>query len=84
MTTATRWLCAMALGASLVACGGGGDGAAPAPSADGDDVPASATASTQAYSMFVGSLPADEHSEPLGVNLAVPPTSETEEPIDVT
>ena len=45
-----------------------------------NEVPTSATASTQAYVQYTGSLAASDSTEPLLVDKVVPPTSETEEP----
>jgi hypothetical protein len=47
-------------------------------------VPSSATASVQAFVGFVGGLAPAEHGEPLSLQGAVPPTSETAEPMDVS
>ena len=47
-------------------------------------VPASATASSQAYSQFIASLAEDNLGEPLDIDNVQPPVSETEEPIDVS
>lgn len=72
----------------LAACGGGDDGPAPPPPAPpppvaSNEVPPGAYASTAAYSQYAGGLAPAESSEPLDVDKVVPPTSETEEPIDV-
>ena len=64
--------------ATLVGCGGGGG-------ADGNveaGVPAQALSSPEAFSSFVGSLRADDGAEPLPLGSAVPPTSESAEPVD--
>lgn len=68
--------------ALLAACGGGGGDAMPAPGAD--MVPATATASVQAFSQFTGSLAEDDQREPLPVSDLSPPVSETAEPAPVT
>jgi hypothetical protein len=70
----------LTLAAGLAACGGGGDDALP-PAAD-TEVPASATASPEAYSRYAGSLRADDHADPLSVDKVVPPVSETATPIE--
>ena len=66
----------------LAACGGGGNG--PVDTTAANEVPASATASPEAYSRYVGSLATDDRVEPLNVDNVVPPTSESAEPIGVT
>ena len=65
----------------LAACGGGGASPADAPAAI--EVPASATASPEAYSMYVGSLGADDRADPLSVDNVVAPKSESADPISV-
>ncbi len=67
----------LAAGAVLAACGGGGGSDAPPPA---DTVPPSATASPQAYTRYVGSLPADDQGEPLKVDDVVAPASDSDEP----
>lgn len=81
-------LCALMLAAGLSACGGSDDTPAPMPPAPpppvvSNEVPASATASPLAYSQYAGSLVASDIAEPLDVDKVVPPTSETDEPIDI-
>ncbi|MBX3642962.1 MAG: hypothetical protein KF720_07820 [Rubrivivax sp.] len=74
------FLSAATMALLLSACGGDDDDVAmPAD----DAVPASALASAQAFSRYVGSLPANDHAEPLSVEGVDPPTSDTDEPIDV-
>ena len=65
----------------LGACFGGSDDEPVATTPD--TVPASATASTQAFASYTGSLPASDTKEPVDIASAVPPTSETDEPIVV-
>ena len=72
---------AAALLSLLAACGGGGSG--PVDTTAANEVPASATASPEAYSRYVGSLATDDRAEPLNVENVVPPTSESAEPISV-
>ena len=72
----------------LAACGGSDDAPAPAPApvpppVASNEVPASATASVAAYSQYAGAQAASEVIEPLDVDKVVPPTSESDEPIDV-
>lgn len=74
-------LCVLTLSTGLAGCFGGDDTPMPAPS---NEVPASATASPTAYSEYAGSLAATDSAEPLDVDKVVPPTSETDEPIDVS
>jgi hypothetical protein len=65
----------------LAACGGSdSEPVAEAPAVT-LAVPASATASTLAFSNYAKSLSADDRGEPLDVAQVVPPTSESEEPI---
>lgn len=63
----------------LSACGGGDDMVVPV----ADAVPASALASAQAFSAYAGSAPPDDRAEPLGLDSVEPPTSETDEPVEV-
>lgn len=80
-------LSALMLSAGLAACGGSDDAPAPMPPAPppaaSNEVPASAMASPMAYSQYAGSLAASDTTEPLDVDKVVPPTSETDEPIDL-
>jgi hypothetical protein len=66
----------------LAACGGGDDGWTPDPATPSasDDVPASATASSQAYVSFAASLPKSETGLGLDISKTTPPTSETAAP----
>lgn len=75
----TLLTCAVALlaAAVLAACGGGGSSGN---TEAGDKVPASATASTTAFVQFMASLAPSETAEPLDINDATPPTSDTDEP----
>jgi len=75
-----RLVAAAAAAALLVACGGGElSVSTPAPPAAGPGtVPADATLTARAYTLFVGGLISDERAPPLRVNGVVPPTSETE------
>lgn len=89
-TTNLAGACALALAALLAGCGGGGEGDAGAGAGGGGDpvagageVPASALVSVRAFADFTGMQKADERAEPLDVERAVPPTSETDEPVDV-
>jgi hypothetical protein len=78
------WASLLAVGL-LSACGGSSYDAtseAAAPVAD-TTVPASATATPQAFSSYIGGLPAVEAAEPLDIENAQPPTSETDEPVEV-
>ncbi len=66
--------------AGLVACGGGDS----TPVVGDREVPTSATASPTAFSQWAGSVAPEEGTEPLGTDMVVPPTSETDEPIAVS
>ena len=82
----TSWMHAIALALPLLtACGSSDDGGSMNAGNPSDDngVPASATASPEAFSAYVGSLPADDQAEPRDIENVEPPTSETTEPIDV-
>ena len=69
----------------LAACGDNPQEApAPQPQASTGGVPASALGSATAFSQFAASLVRTETGPPLDVNGAVPPTSETADPIPVT
>ncbi|MDO9286109.1 MAG: hypothetical protein Q7U26_14505 [Aquabacterium sp.] len=63
----------------LAACGGG-DGAEGTMAAD-DAVPASASASPDAFSRYVETATAESRDEPLDVTALQAPASETDEPI---
>jgi len=68
--------------ALLAACGGGAGGRDEPPSASALEVPASATASTQAYVQFASDLLTSETAAPLAMAATLlPPTSEIEEPL---
>jgi hypothetical protein len=78
---------ALALAGVLAGCGGGDDGnfddTATAEDATGK-VPPSAMASIQAFVGFVGQQSPADQAEPLSLEGATPPTSETEEPQPVS
>jgi len=68
----------------LAGCGGSGGGSEPAPPpASTSDVPASATASPDAFVSWSNTQPPDDTKEPLKVEGTMPPTSETEEPVTI-
>jgi len=68
-------------GLMLAACGGSN---APDPvAAEPTEVPASATVSATALVGYAAALPASETLEPLSIEKAMPPTSETDEPLPV-
>lgn len=70
--------------AALSACGDNPAEVAPTtPAQAGNEVPASAFASTTAYSTYAAMLATSENSEPLKLGPAAAPTSETEEPLPV-
>ena len=74
------FMSAMTMLGLLGGCGGGGDDVA-MPTVDA--VPASALVSAQAFSAYVGSVQPDDRAEPLSLDGFEPPTSQTEEPIEV-
>ena len=78
---AKHGMVATALVLFLAACGGGGAGPVDSPAAN--EVPASATASPEAYSLYVGSLGADDRADPLSVENVIAPKSEAADPIPV-
>jgi hypothetical protein len=76
-------LCIAALALlALAACGGGG-GDNDRPSAEGDTVPASALASLTSFTNWLGKQMANDGNEPLMMNSAPPPASDTDEPTDL-
>lgn len=85
MTQPLKLLAALGAALLLSACGGGDGGAdtAPSPSESPGAVPASATVSTEAFVGYAATLAVDDMAEPLDVSMVVPPTSETDEPIEV-
>ena len=81
----TQLIAPLMLAAVLAACGDSPTAEVPVtPPVASNEVPASATASSTAYSQYAGSLAANDSSEPLDVSKVVAPASETEEPIPVT
>lgn len=78
----TRWIIGAAAAALLLAgCGGGGaSDPAPEPPAATNEVPAAALVSTAALVDWGKALPASDTADPLDLTMAMPPTSETEEP----
>jgi ABC-type glycerol-3-phosphate transport system substrate-binding protein len=74
-------LCIAALALlALAACGGGGGD--DTPNAPDDTVPASALASLTSFTDWLGKQMANEGNEPLMMNSASPPTSDSDEPTD--
>lgn len=82
MKTKLVWIALVGAALALAGCGGGGDGG-------GDDadelraVPDSAVASPEEFTRWVGDREASESRVPLAMNSAMPPISETAEPIDI-
>ena len=74
----------LALALLLSACGGSSspEVEAPPPVA-ANEVPATAFASTEAYTRFAASLSPSDTTEPLGLGTAAAPTSDTEEPREI-
>jgi hypothetical protein len=80
----TTWLAGALALALMAGCGGGGEIEAHAVDATGGrEVPASALASARAYAEFARSLAVDDRGPPLELGQAEPPTSETDEPVDI-
>lgn len=67
----------------LAACGGGGGGDDNGPVAEEDGVPTSALESPESFSRWVGERPVSDSKEPLLTMGALPPTSDSIEPIEV-
>ena len=68
---------------ALAGCGNGDDDDNPPPPPAADEVPAAALASTQTFVAFLKGLAPNDTTEPLKLNGAVPPVSETEEPVEI-
>jgi ABC-type glycerol-3-phosphate transport system substrate-binding protein len=79
MTMSTKASLALAALIVLSACGGGGRDGGPAAV---ETLPDSAVASPESFSRWVGMREASETRDPLAIDAAVPPTSETAEPIE--
>jgi hypothetical protein len=81
------WSLVVAVSLSMGGCGNGDDDAPPPPPppppAEGV-VPPEAVASIQAFVAFLQSLLPDDTAEPLQLNGAVPPVSDTDEPADIS
>ncbi len=73
----------LATAAALAGCGGS-EGYDDDVTVGPQEVPASAWASSRAFSEYVGSLPTAERQEGLLMGLGDAPASETEEPIVVS
>lgn len=69
-----------ATGLALVACGDSPTAELPGTPPATQTVPASAQASTLAWTGYTAALPASDSADPVDVNTATPPTSDTEEP----
>ncbi|RVU49567.1 hypothetical protein [Rubrivivax rivuli] len=75
------WRTALACGAAallLTACGGSDEISAPV--VDDTVLPAGATASVAAFNGYVGQLVVDDTREPVALGMALPPTSDEDEP----
>lgn len=69
---------------ALAGCGNGDDdNPPPPPPPPADEVPAAALVSTQSFVAFLQGLAPNDTAEPLKLNGAVPPVSETEEPVEI-
>jgi hypothetical protein len=78
-------LSAIGLALLLAACGGDDGGGPAAPPQAQTEVPASAMASVQAFSQFVGSLPQTDTGEALLVKQDdKPPVTDTGEPVPLS
>lgn len=81
------WSLVVAAALSMGGCGNGDDDAPPPPPpppAVEGVVPPEAVASIQAFVAFLQSLLPDDTAEPLQLNGAVPPVSDTDEPVDIS
>jgi len=68
----------------VTGCGGHDDDVPPSPPPQASgDVPASALASSTAFTTYVGQRPVDDTAEPLDLADLMPPTTETDEPEDI-
>ena len=80
-------LCAVAATAALLAACGGGSDPAPLPTEPTATGPDSATASVRAYTEFAGALISDGQragsAQPLLLNAAAAPVSESDSPLPV-
>jgi hypothetical protein len=74
----TTTLALLSCAVALSGCFDDDDDEVAAPPPASNEVPASATASTSAYTTYTGSLPASDTAAPVQVNNVQPPTSETE------
>jgi hypothetical protein len=79
-------LVALSVALVLAACGGddGGGGTPSTPPVTLSEVPDSALASSQAFSQFVGSLPASDTADGLKLKEAAAPVSDSDEPMLVS
>jgi hypothetical protein len=73
-------LCAVLLVAALAGCGGDPEANVVTPPQAQQGVPASALASPSALVQYLGGLAAQDTADPLTLDGAVPPVSETDEP----
>jgi hypothetical protein len=73
--------CIVAATALLAACGGGGGGDDAA--SELTMVPDEAVATSDAFSSWVGARQPSDTKDPLAMNAAMPPSSETAEPVDI-
>lgn len=78
-----RVLAPALLGASLSLLGACGGGHADAPPVARNRLPPSALVSASAFTRYVGSLPASERADPLGLDGVLPPTSDTDPPATI-
>lgn len=71
---------------ALAACGGGGGGfdAPPPPTVNPNEVPPTATATVASFVNYLDALPRSETGEPLLIDNATPPVSDTAEPLAPT
>jgi ABC-type glycerol-3-phosphate transport system substrate-binding protein len=79
MKTKLLWIAVVGAALALAGCGGGGGDDADELSA----VPDSAVASPEEFTRWVGDRESSESRAPLAMNSALPPISETAEPIDI-
>jgi hypothetical protein len=78
-----KFVCLAPLAAALLLAGCGGGGQDVEAVTDDTTLPRSALDSPTAFSRWIANRPASDTSDPLSLLEAMPPTSETDEPVEV-